>query len=147
MSSTRELVKERLRQFSTSQPGALPATSARQYELLVGFCIELVQAAQAGRFDEEPPATVLDPEKEQLPIRSFEVWIEGCDRGDGADNIPATLLGHSAGTDFADAADHLIKKLRRTAARPELMHYDPDRLILNGRKLFSNEKDARKSWG
>ncbi len=74
-------------------------------------------------------------------LRQFDVWTEGyCCTGASS---RATYHGSTSATSFQDACNYLFKINPHYDER----HYDSERLTYWGCRLFSNEADARKSFG
>lgn len=72
-------------------------------------------------------------------IKTYEVWLEGYDIK--IDSAPAEYLGSTIAENFQQACEIVLKR------RDMMEHFDSEKLIYVGCKLFDNEIDARRSFG
>lgn len=78
--------------------------------------------------------------EEDMNVSKYEIWSEGFHVMEGQSG--AMFHGHAEGKNFQDAVENFAKK------NPEFnSSYDRQRMTYWGCQLYSNESDARQSFG
>ena len=78
-------------------------------------------------------------EKEKTTIQ-FAIWCEGY--AATGESGPATLIGRAFGKTFKEACENFAEKNK------DFKHlFNPDKMTYWGCHLFTNQADARKSFG